>query len=558
MILKYLIYLLWPHNHHSFFGPDALTQVCGSLCSLELFLDHCEYGASKFSLLGISLPALNGLHFGAKDNVPTRIYQDLATWRSPQMTSLSLPRIPQMFVPLILANHGNVTGKTPIFYRTFLAQLRPDLNLRQFSLTDLHIGQCTNQLIFYICRHLKHLTKLAFTGDALSYSGIIGLLQIRDSLTSLEIKNPKNLTKYSLKLLSSHLKHIRVLKLLWDGKMLINNPWCFEYSLDREKQRIDNLFQEESPLENLTEIELSAFYQTIDDKCVQCLCTVHLSSSSLTRQHLQKIHLKHCYRVTDAGIQWLVGSCHSPNIQHLDLSNTALTGNCFLRLMPKLTYLSLECCSSLNGQGLQNIAMSCLQLEYLSLSLNKQLNDEDLVLAFKSGLSKLKTFRADYTGINGSCFKYFKSLDLQELSLHSCQKLKDDLASIFQARMVKLHTLDLSASNITGDFFEEPLILPNVKRLYLDFCPQICHLNIDRIEKLRQISLFGTQNLTNLDEIKKKIRKVVSSSGSESEVQLREYASERGLHLNNWLITKKHMVKGKPPMLSQVRLTSWE
>ena len=69
-----------------------------------------------------------------------------------------------------------------------------------------------------------------------------------------------------------------------------------------------------------------------------------------------QICLAHCYRVNDAGIQWLVGSCYSPKIQKLNLSNTELTGNCFLRMMPHLTSLILDCCSSLNGQGLCNIA----------------------------------------------------------------------------------------------------------------------------------------------------------------------------------------------------------
>ena len=58
---------------------------------------------------------LNGLHFGLEDHVPTRIYEELATIgksRSGVMTSLTLPQIPPMFVPLILANHGNIRGET--------------------------------------------------------------------------------------------------------------------------------------------------------------------------------------------------------------------------------------------------------------------------------------------------------------------------------------------------------------------------------------------------------------------------------------------------------------
>ena len=78
--------------------------------------------------------------------------------------------------------------------------------------------------------------------------------------------------------------------------------------------------------------------------------------------------------MTDTGIQWLVGSKRSVGMTELNLSNTALTGNCFLRKMPHLNSLHLDCCSSLNGLGLQNIAMSCYALKYLSVGLNKQLS----------------------------------------------------------------------------------------------------------------------------------------------------------------------------------------
>ena len=40
----------------------------------------------------------------------------------------------------------------------------------------------------------------------------------------------------------------------------------------------------------------------------------------------------------------------------MNLSNTELTGNTFHRMMPSLHSLILDCCSSLNGQGLYSIA----------------------------------------------------------------------------------------------------------------------------------------------------------------------------------------------------------
>ena len=70
--------------------------------------------------------------------------------------------------------------------------------------------------------------------------------------------------------------------------MLINNPWCFEYCHDREEQRIDAIFQDGS-LAYLQDINLSGFYQTVDDKTIQLMCFQHMSSQSITDMHLLKV-----------------------------------------------------------------------------------------------------------------------------------------------------------------------------------------------------------------------------------------------------------------------------
>ena len=277
-------------------------------------------------------------------------------------------------------------------------------------------------MVYLICKHLEHLQKLAFVGDEVTYSGIIGLCQRKNDLKSLSIRNPCLLTKHSMKLIASQLSNLSELRLYWLGKMLINNPWNFEYCLDRELQRIDNLF-ENGALKKLANLDLSAFYQTTDDKSLQSLAYHHLSQNSLCQERLQKVYLKHCYRLTDAGIQWLIGSCYSVKLQELELSNTDTTGNCFLRKLPNLTHLSLDCCASLKGSGLQNIAASCPNLTYFSISMNKQLNDDDLSMAFRYGLKKLKYFYANYVNINGSCLQLCQSYNLRKLSLHSCSKV---------------------------------------------------------------------------------------------------------------------------------------
>ena len=89
--------------------------------------------------------------------------------------------------------------------------------------------------------------------------------------------------------------NFRILHLFWIGKLLINNPWCFDYCMDREEQRVDELFQN-GCLIHLEDIDLSAFYQTVDDKAIQLMCMEHLSSQSMTVKHLLKVrkYSYHC------------------------------------------------------------------------------------------------------------------------------------------------------------------------------------------------------------------------------------------------------------------------
>jgi len=141
-----------------------------------------------------------------------------------------------------------------------------------------------------ICKRLENLTSFAFNGEELTFSGVIGLVSRRDKLRSLSIRNPKSLTKYSMKLLSRHMTQLENLRLFWNGKLLINNPWNFEFCLDRDKQKVDNLFSE-GHLQSLTSIDLSSFYQTVDDNALQILASAHLSSGCTVKNHLKKASL---------------------------------------------------------------------------------------------------------------------------------------------------------------------------------------------------------------------------------------------------------------------------
>ena len=103
------------------------------------------------------------------------------------------------------------------------------------------------------------MNSIFFLGCKATYSGLVSILHCRRRLEELRIRDPQHVTRHSLKFLSC-LTRLRTLKLYWHGRMLINNPWSFDYCLDRQEQRVDNLFNRGS-LELLEDIDLSGFYQ---------------------------------------------------------------------------------------------------------------------------------------------------------------------------------------------------------------------------------------------------------------------------------------------------------
>ncbi len=146
-----------------------------------------------------------------------------------------------------------------------------------------------------------------------------------------------------------------------------------------------------------------------------------------------------------------------------------------------------------------------------------------------------------------------------------------------------LKHLDLSATGISGSVFkniENPL--RRIRELYLDFCPkldlQMLKQGKDSREKsnwrfgvdknflelaifpgLKMISIFGiaVEQTGDLRFDHHELREIVTSSGEETEEEIRTFANYRRLRLNNWMVTKKHLFKGVPMLFSQINLTSF-
>ena len=83
-----------------------------------------------------------------------------------------------MSVPSLSKEVLDLTKSNSIYFFDFI----------NYLFLELEIGECSNQLINIICQNLKHLTKLAFNGENITYSGVAGLVGQKDYLKSLSIK----------------------------------------------------------------------------------------------------------------------------------------------------------------------------------------------------------------------------------------------------------------------------------------------------------------------------------------------------------------------------------
>jgi hypothetical protein len=55
-------------------------------------------------------------------------------------------------------------------------------------------------------------------------------------------------------------------------------------------------------MDQLVELDLSGFFQTVVDKTVQLICTQHLSKGSVTSKHLEKVISNFRYKSIDRHI----------------------------------------------------------------------------------------------------------------------------------------------------------------------------------------------------------------------------------------------------------------
>ena len=161
----------------------------------------------------------------------------------------------------------------------------------------------------------------------------------------------------------------------------------------------------------------------------------------------------------------------------------------------RLHTLRAECCNSVSGQGLINVAISCVNLRVLSLAKCKQLFVQDLIEPLKV-MTKIEDLDLSYTNISGKCLNSLPSPggNLKRLIMNCCPKLIDESLFAIVSRCHLLKYLDVSATRIVGTALLK-LVLTKLTQLHLDFCPK---LSVEvalalpiTTPNLRKLSVYG-------------------------------------------------------------------
>ena len=151
------------------------------------------------------------------------------------------------------------------------------------------------------------------------------------------------------------------------------------------------------------------------------------------------------------------------------------------------------------GLGLSCIAVSCSSLKVLSLAKNKQLQDSDFEIAFKTGFNNLISLDISYSSLTGQCFNNLNCPSMRKINVNCSSRLKTKGALILLTRVGNtLQHLDLSVTKIDDDFFNTLRNFNSnaVKTLYLDFCESISLLRLqeslpESFPSLKVLSIFG-------------------------------------------------------------------
>ena len=240
---------------------------------------------------------------------------------------------------------------------------------------------------------------------------------------------------------------------------------------------------------------------------------------------LKVLNLSGCGRITEAGINNLLGVC-GQKLKELDLSNTDLSGaglrNGREACFPRLEKLNLQECMNLSNSGLNgilamcgaglrdlnlahcssitgaSISSACPVLESLDLNNCTQITDDGLNKVLRVwGGGHLRSLNLSSTRVAGTSTLSTPLPGLQNLNLRACDEVSDaginHLGRLWGARLTELN---LSYTRVTGSRIGASL--PCLASLNLDGCCWLSDAGLDLMLKswgrasLRSLSLMHT------------------------------------------------------------------
>ena len=245
-----------------------------------------------------------------------------------------------------------------------------------------------------------------------------------------------------------------------------------------------------SGLPNLQKLVLTCWRALSDQRLIEIL--------NRSRSNLRELYL--CYL---PGVEEEVNSL--PNLEKLtlfsckNLTNRGLKE--ILRISRNLRELDLSY-SKITGVGIEEGVNSLPNLETLNLNECIYLTDGGLKDFLRLFGCKLKVLDISQTNITGQGFKdeVISLPMLEKLNMGCCYNLTDGgLKETLRISGSSIRVLDVSATNITEQGFQDGVSLPMLEELNLEECDQLTDSGLLEIlsitgSRLKGVNVYGTNN----------------------------------------------------------------
>jgi len=265
----------------------------------------------------------------------------------------------------------------------------------------------------------------------------------------------------------------------------------------------------------------------------------NLSEYKRTLPCLENLNMRDCEQLTNKGLLQILQLCGS-RLRSLNIQFTNITGENlseYMTTLPCLENLNMSSCNQLTNKGFLQILQLCGStlrsmvlygthitgenlseykgtlpcLENLNMSYCKQLTNKGLLQILQLCGSTLRSLDILGTNITGENLSEYKGTlpCLENLEIRLCRLINKGLLQILQLCGSTLRFLDISGTNVTGEYLSEYKgTLPCLENLDMGRCNQLTNKGLLQIlqlcgSTLRSLDISGT-NITgeNLSEYK--------------------------------------------------------